>query len=207
MLVLIAELQRVPVLYPGEVDLGVNQGRILPLGIGALTAEAGEAGDADGGQAAGDDGIGGGQAGDVVEGGIADGEVIFSGLGAVEAEADIEHLVRPDEAGVTEGNLLVEDTDVAVGLAVERDGNAGIVDAVFLAVADAEEGGVDGVDLPVEAKVALVGVIGEGNLYGVVVGGEAGGGEARLGERAGGVGAAGQKLRAEQGLELIDDLL
>ena len=82
----------------------------------------------------------GGQAGDVVEGVIADGEVILAGLGAVEAEARIEDLVRAEEAGVAEGDLLVEDADVAVGLAVEREGNGGIVDAVLLAVADAQEG-------------------------------------------------------------------
>src|SRR6202044_1765667 len=63
------------------------------------------------------------------------------------------------------------------------------------------------VDLPVEAEVALVGVVGEGDLNGVVVGGEASGGEASQWERAGGVGAAGQKLRTELGLELSDDLL
>ncbi len=98
---------------------------------------------------------------------------------------------------VAEGDLLVEDADVAVGLAVERDRNAGIVDAVLLAVADAEEGGAVGVDLPVEAEVALVGVVGEGDLNGVVVGGEAGGGEAGQRKRARGVGAARQELRTE----------
>ncbi len=28
---------------PGEVDLGIEQGRVLPLGVGALTTEGGEA--------------------------------------------------------------------------------------------------------------------------------------------------------------------
>ena len=171
-LVLVAELHGVVALHPGEVDLWVDEGRILPLGVGALATEAGEAGDADGRQAAGDDGVAGGQAGDVVEVGVADGEVELAGLGAVETEAGIEDLVGTEEVGVAEGDLLVEDADVAVGLAVEGDRNAGVVDAVLLAVADAQERGVGGIDLPVEAKVALVGVIGEGNLDGVVVGGE-----------------------------------
>jgi hypothetical protein len=105
---------------------------------------------------------------DGVEGGVSDGQLKLAGLGAVEAEADVKDLGRTEEAGVAEGDLLIEDADVAVGLAVEGDGNARVVDAVLLAVVDANEGGVDGIDLPVEAEVALVGVIGEGDLDGVV---------------------------------------
>ena len=93
MLVLVAELQGVLALYPGEVDLGVDECRILPLRVGALTTEAGEAGDADGWQASGYDCVVGGQPGNVVEGGVSDGEVKLAGLGAVEAEADIEDLI------------------------------------------------------------------------------------------------------------------
>ena len=96
MLVLVAELERVLALDPGEVDLGIEQRRILPLRIGALAAEGSEAGDADGGQTAGDDGVGG-QAGDG-DGVVADGEGVLAGLGAGEAEAGIEDLVGA-EAG------------------------------------------------------------------------------------------------------------
>jgi hypothetical protein len=37
----------------------------------------------------------------------------------------VEDLVRAEEVGVAEGDLLIENADVAVGLAVERHGNAG----------------------------------------------------------------------------------
>ncbi len=94
-LVLVAELQGVLALDPGEVDLGVEQGGVLPLGIGALTAEAGEAGDADGGQTAGDDGVAGsGRPGMLLKAVLPMERLIFAGLGAVEAEAHVEDLVR-----------------------------------------------------------------------------------------------------------------
>ena len=172
MLILVAELQGVVALHPREVDLGVDECRILPLRVGALATEAGEASDPDGWQTSGYHGVVSGQAGDVVEGGVSDGQVELAGLGAVEAEADVEDLGPAEEAGVAEGDLLIEDADVAIGLAVEGDGNARVVDAVLLAVADTNKRRVDGIDLPVEAEVALVGVIGEGNLDGVVVGGK-----------------------------------
>ncbi len=140
-----------------------------PLRVGALAAEASEAArDSDGGETPGDDGVVGGKTRNVVEGSISNGEVILAGLGAVEAEADIEDFIGAEEAGVAEGDLLVEDTNVAVGLAIKGDRNAGIVNAIFLAIADSQEGGVGAVDLPVEAEVAFVGVIGERYLDGVV---------------------------------------
>ncbi len=77
-LVLVAELQRVFPFDPREVHLGIEQGRILPLRIGALPAEGGEsARDARRRQAAGHVGIGG-QAGnhDRV---VADRERVFAG--------------------------------------------------------------------------------------------------------------------------------
>ena len=72
---------------------------------------------------------------------------------------------------------------MAVRLAVQGDGNRGEVDRVFLAVADADEGGACGSDLPVEAQVAFIGVVVEGNEDVVVVlrqarACEAGGGQA-----------------------------
>ncbi len=140
MLILVAELHGVVAPDPGEVDLRVDEGRILPLGVGALTAEAGEASDPDGGETAGYDGVVGRKAGDVVEGSVSDGEVVLAGLSAVETEADIQDLVRAEETGVAKGDLLIKDADVAIGLAVEGNGNAGVIDAVFLAVADAKEG-------------------------------------------------------------------
>ena len=79
-LILIAEFQRMSAFGPGEAHLGIEQGRILPLGIGALPAEAAEAPrDADGRQAAGNGGVGG-KAGNH-DGIVADGEGVFSGLG------------------------------------------------------------------------------------------------------------------------------
>ena len=57
--------------------------------------------------------------------GVADGEVELTGLGAIEAEAGIEDLVGAEEVGIAKGDLLVEDADVAIGLAVERNRNAG----------------------------------------------------------------------------------
>ena len=56
-LVLVAELQRVLSLHPGEVDLRIEQGGILPLWVGALAPERAEAGDAGRGQTAGNDRI------------------------------------------------------------------------------------------------------------------------------------------------------
>ena len=83
-------------------------------------------------------------------------------------------LFGAEQVRVAERHLLIEDADGAVGLAVERQRNGGIVDARFLAVADAQEPGSVGVLLVVEAKVALVGVVGEGDFLGVVVGSQAG---------------------------------
>ena len=104
-----------------------------------------KSGDADGGQTAGDYRVGG-KAGDEAglagggERGVADGEIELAGLGAIEAEADVEDFVGAEQVGVAERDLLVEDADGAVGLAVERDGDGGIVDAGLLAIADAQEG-------------------------------------------------------------------
>ena len=47
---LIAELHRVVPPHPGEVQFGVDQSRILPLGIRALAPKSSEAGNANGGQ-------------------------------------------------------------------------------------------------------------------------------------------------------------
>ncbi len=191
-LVLIAEFEGVFAFDPGEVDLGIEQGGVLPLGVGALTAEGGEAAaDAGGGKSAGDGGVGGkARDGDGV---VADGERELAGFGTREAQACIEDLVGAHEVGVAEGDLLIEDADGAVGLAVEGKGEDGVVDAGLLAIADAEEPGVVGVLLVVETKITLVGVVGEGDLRGVVVLVEAGGGQ---------TGALGGNL-----LEEADDLL
>src|SRR6202034_3809959 len=194
-------------LYPGEVDLRIDQGRVLPLGIGALAAEAGKSRDPDGGQPARNDSVGGWQAGDVVEVSVSDREVIFAGLGAIEAEAGIEDLAGADEPGITEGYLLIENADVAVGLAVQRDGNRRMVDPGFFAVADTQKGGVGGIDLPIEPEIPLVGVIRKRGLDGVVVGCKTGARHAGERERTAGACAAGQELGAEQSLELRHDLL
>jgi len=82
----------------------------LPLGIGALTAEATEAGDAHRRQAAGDDRIGG-QSGDL-EGVVTDGEVVFTCLGAREAQASVDDLIGAEEVVVAESDLLVQNADV-----------------------------------------------------------------------------------------------
>jgi hypothetical protein len=91
-LVLIAELERMLALDPGEVHLGIEQGRILPLRVGGLAAEGGEAGDGDLGQAALD------AVGTVCSPGMVKSfwpieRVIFAGLGARKAEARVQHLV------------------------------------------------------------------------------------------------------------------
>jgi hypothetical protein len=53
-------------------------------------------------------------------------------------------------------DLLIEQADVAVGLTVERNRNGRIVDRIFLAIADAQEGRTGRSDLPVEAQIALI---------------------------------------------------
>jgi hypothetical protein len=116
----------------------------LPLRVGALATEAGEAGDANGRQTAGHYGVAwkaGNEAGRAGRGerGVADGEVEFAGLGAVKAEAGIEDLVGAEDVGIAKGDLLVEDSNCAVGLAVEWNGNGRIVDAGLLAIADADK--------------------------------------------------------------------
>ena len=178
----------------GEVDLGVEQRGVLELGIGALTAKAGEAGDAGGGQAAGDGGIGG-QAGDG-EGGAADGGGELAGLGAGDADAGVEDLIRAEEAGVAEDGLLVEHADAAVGLAVERQRQSRGVEGIFLAVADAQEPGGGGILLVVEADVTLVRVVVERDLDGIVVLRETGGGEA-ADRQTGDVAEGGDDLRGD----------
>src|SRR5580704_14311532 len=128
-------------LHPGEVEFGVDQGRVLPLRIGALAAEGAiSAGKADGRKAASDDRVRR-QAGEG-ERGVADGEIELAGFGAVETKAGIEYLDGADEARITKGDLLVEYADVAIGLAVQRNRHGREVNAVLLAVADTQEEGV-----------------------------------------------------------------
>src|SRR5258705_2534541 len=153
---------------PGEVDLRVDQGRVLPLGICALAAEGGEAGDARGGQAACDGGIRG-QTGDS-NGVVANGQRELASLGAREAEAGINDFVRTKQTRVPKSHLLIENTDRAVGLAVKGEREGRIVHTGLLAVADAREPGVVGILLIVKAQVALVRVDSEGSLLRVTVG-------------------------------------
>src|ERR1700716_3470560 len=98
---------------PGEVDLRVDQGGVLPLGICALAAERSKASDACGGQAACDGGIRG-QTGDS-NGVVADGQRELAGLGAREAEAGINDFVRTKQKGVTQSSPLIENPDPGVG--------------------------------------------------------------------------------------------
>ena len=145
-LVLVTELHGVLAPHPGEVDLRVDQGRILPLRVCALAAKTGEAGDADRRLEPpattgllGSPGMKPGWLGGECR--VADGEVELAGLRAIQAEAGIDHLVGSEKIGVTQGDLLVEDSYIAVGLAVRGElGMERVVDAVLLAVANAQEG-------------------------------------------------------------------
>src|SRR3979490_1433420 len=104
---------------PGEIDLRVDQGGVLPLGICALAAERGKASDAGRRQTACDRGIRG-QTRDS-NGVVADGQRELAGLGAREAEAGIHDFVRTKKTSVPQSYLLIENTDRAVGLAVKRE--------------------------------------------------------------------------------------
>ena len=78
---------------------------------------------------------------------------------------------------IAESNLLIENLDAAVGLAVEWQRQSGIVDARFLAVADAcRNQELFWLCWIVEAQIALVGVVGEGRVGGAIVSVYAGGG-------------------------------
>src|ERR1700678_1382052 len=137
MLVLVPELQRVVALDPGVIDLGIEQRRILPLGIRALPAESGKAGNADRGQASGHNWVGR-QPGNR-EGVVADGEGKLARLGAGEADAGVQNPAGAEEMRVAEGHLLVQNPDRAIALTVQRKGNRRIVDAGFFAVTDTEK--------------------------------------------------------------------
>src|ERR1700680_468035 len=130
-------------LDPGEVNLRVDQGWILPLRIRALAAKGGEAGDASGRQAACDGGI----RGETGDGNcvVADGQRELASLGAREAEAGINDFVRTKQTRVPKSHLLIENTDRAVGLAVKGEREGRIVHPGLLTVADAQEPGVVGI--------------------------------------------------------------
>jgi hypothetical protein len=129
---LVAELQRVLALDPGEVEFGIEKRRVLPLRIGALTAECGKsAGDGCGWEASGDGGIGG-QTWDV-EDIVADRERILAGLRSGEADAGFEDFVGAEETGVSSGYLVVMDLGAAVGLAIEGQWNFRVNGALVVA--------------------------------------------------------------------------
>jgi 3,4-dihydroxy-2-butanone 4-phosphate synthase len=68
---------------------------------------------------------------------LPDRERVLAGLGFREPEARIDDLVGAEEVRVAKSDLLIQNADGAVCLAVERKRNGGMVDARFLAVADA----------------------------------------------------------------------
>jgi len=93
--------------------------RVLPLRIGALTPERSETRDAHGRHPpAMNVGHPGGRNGEVV---LANRERVLSGLGLREPESRIHNLVGAEKMRVAERNLLVQDADRAVRLAVQRE--------------------------------------------------------------------------------------
>jgi len=144
------------------------------LGIGALTAEACEAGDADRWQAAGGRRHCWSAGRGMLLNAVVPMERLNFPLWCGSRPRRTSRTLWRRGGGVAEGNLADRGCGCCVGLAVEGDGNAGIVDAVFFAIADAQEGGVGGIDLPVEAEVTLVALSVKGTLDGVVVGRETG---------------------------------
>src|SRR5260370_12021135 len=99
---------------PGEVDLRVEQGRILPLGIRALAAEGCEAGDAGGRQAACDGRIRW-QTGDS-NGAVADGQRELASLGAREAETDDDDFIRTKQARIPKSHPPTDNTNLPLRL-------------------------------------------------------------------------------------------
>lgn len=175
MLVLVAGLEGVAADDPGEVDLGVEQGGILELRIGGLTAEGAKASaDGGGGNAAGDSGIGR-KTGEAEAGILADGERELAGLGAREAKAGIEQLVGSNDAGPADGDLLIQNALLAVGVAVDDGSEEREVGGVLLEIADPDEEGVLGIGLEVEPQGSLVGEVLRSLERGVVVDGGSGG--------------------------------
>ena len=171
----IAELERVTALDPGEVQLGIGKGRVLPLRVGALTAEGSKStGDSDGRQSAGD-AADGRQARDGArwKRSTADRVSPLAGPCAGDGQACIDELVGAERVVVTRGDLLIVNENVAVGLHVDGFSQQVVVLADFLAIADLEEPRGVGVLLEVEAQVALVGVIGKRRVQRAVVGGHA----------------------------------
>ena len=84
-----------------------------------------------------------------------------------------------------ERSLLVQDADSAVRRAVKRQWNNWIVDSSLLAIADADEPRCIRRLLEVQAKIALVRVIGERHFLGVVRRRQSGGGHAGDWQRTG----------------------
>ncbi len=90
-------------------------------------------------------------------------------------DAGVDDFIGPPQVGVAKGHLLIENADRAVGLAIEREQDSGIINPGLLAIAHPHEPGIACVLLIVEAKVAFIGVISEGHQLGVVVGRQASG--------------------------------
>ena len=70
---------------------------------------------------------------------LADGERDICLPWSSRAQGARRALVGPEQMGIAERHLLIEDADGAIGLAVQRQRNGGMIDAGFLAVTDAQE--------------------------------------------------------------------
>ena len=143
---------------PRVVHLWVEQGRVLELRVRCLTSECGKARNSDAGNTASNRGIG--RKTGIDEAGIGtDRKREFACSRTRETDACVEQLIGADHARVAAGDLLIENTLLAVGAAVEGKAEDREVSRVGLEMRGADEDGVLRVDCVVQTKVALVGVV------------------------------------------------
>src|SRR5580698_5226918 len=113
-------------LDPRIIDLGIKQRGVLPLRIGALSAESSKASrDRSRWQPACNGRIGG-QSGDV-EGIVANRKRILARRSTRKPETRIQHLVRTEEMRVPRSHLLIVNLGPAIGLPIQGQGNCRVV--------------------------------------------------------------------------------
>ena len=86
-----------------------------------------------------------------------------------ESKARVQDLVGAEQMGIAQRNLLIQNANRAVGLSIQRQWNRRKIHSHLLAVADTQKPGGVCALLIIQTKVALVGLVGEGNFLGVIV--------------------------------------
>ena len=190
---LVAGLQRVPALQPRVVHLGIEHRRVLPLRIGRLASEVGEAGDELRGQAAGHPGVGR-QAADAVgleRAGLPGDQRrrVLAGGRLRPAEAELEERRRARRPGGAERELLVRDVGRRIAAAARGQRNRRVVEDVDITPAPAREAGDRRVHHHVDLAAGLVGVVLEDLVDDVVVRGAGPGGRRQVVQHLTGEGA------------------